>query len=106
MDPPLRADAATTFIIATLFTPWPPSLQGEEKKKLLCGMLMTAADVSAIAKPWELQHETAKMVADEFFDQGDMEKMQLNITPMVRERKRKSFIFELCTGNDGPREEG
>ena len=46
-------------------------------------MLMTAADVSAIAKPWELQHETAKMVADEFFDQGDMEKLQLNITPMV-----------------------
>ena len=59
-------------------------LQGEEKKKLLCGMLMTAADVSAIAKPWELQHETAKMVADEFFDQGDMERMKLNITPMVR----------------------
>ena len=57
--------------------------QGEDKKKLLCGMLMTAADVSAIAKPWELQHETAKMVADEFFDQGDMEKLQLNITPMV-----------------------
>ena len=59
-------------------------LQGEEKKKLLCGMLMTASDVSAIAKPWELQHETAKMVADEFFDQGDMERMKLNITPMVR----------------------
>ena len=33
-------------------------------------MLMTAADVAAIAKPWELQHETAKQVADEFFDQG------------------------------------
>ena len=44
--------------------------QAEDKKKLLSSMLMTAADVAAIAKPWELQHETAKQVADEFFDQG------------------------------------
>jgi len=79
--------------------------QGEDKKKLLCGMLMTAADVSAIAKPWELQHETAKMVADEFFDQGDMEKMKLNITPMgMMDREKKDelpqmqveFIDRIC----------
>ena len=57
--------------------------QAEEKKKLLSGMLMTAADVAAIAKPWELQHETAKQVADEFFDQGDMEKLRLNEQPIV-----------------------
>jgi hypothetical protein len=25
----------------------------------------------------------AKLVADEFFDQGDMEKLQLNISPIV-----------------------
>ena len=42
-------------------------------------MLMTAADVAAIAKPWELQHETAKQVADEFFDQGIVDmNIQLN----------------------------
>ena len=53
--------------------------QGEDSKKLLCGMLMTAADVAAIAKPWELQHETAKQVADEFFDQGIVDmNIQLN----------------------------
>ena len=27
--------------------------------------------------------QLAKLVADEFFDQGDMEKLQLNITPIV-----------------------
>lgn len=48
-------------------------------------MLMTASDVSAIAKPWELQHRLAKRVADEFFDQGDMEKLQLNQQPIVSE---------------------
>lgn len=50
---------------------------------VLCGMLMTACDVSAIAKPWELQHRLAKRVADEFFDQGDMEKLRLNQQPIV-----------------------
>ncbi len=44
---------------------------------------MTASDVSAIAKPWEIQHKLAKMVADEFFDQGDMEKLRLNTQPIV-----------------------
>ena len=46
-------------------------------------MLMTAADVSAVAKPWEVQHKMAKLVADEFFDQGDMEKLRLNQQPIV-----------------------
>lgn len=46
-------------------------------------MMMTACDVSAIAKPWEVQHRVAKLVADEFFDQGDMEKLQLNMQPVA-----------------------
>lgn len=50
---------------------------------VLCGILMTACDVSAIAKPWEVQHKMAKLVADEFFEQGDLEKLQLNQQPMV-----------------------
>lgn len=50
---------------------------------VLCGMMMTACDVSAIAKPWEVQHRVAKLVADEFFDQGDLEKLQLNTKPIA-----------------------
>jgi len=45
--------------------------------------MMTSCDVSAIAKPWDIQHRVAKMVAEEFFEQGDMEKLQLNQTPIV-----------------------
>ena len=66
---------------------------------MLSSMLMTAADVAAIAKPWELQHETAKQVADEFFDQGDMERMQLGINPMWmmdRERKDELPQMQVC----------
>lgn len=50
---------------------------------VLCGMMMTACDVSAIAKPWEVQHRVAKLVADEFFDQGDLEKLRLNTKPVA-----------------------
>lgn len=66
---------------------------------------MTACDVSAIAKPWEVQHRVAKMVADEFFDQGDLERLQLNQQPvamMDRERRDElpqmqvGFIDEIC----------
>lgn len=45
--------------------------------------MMTACDVSAIAKPWEVQHRVAKLVADEFFDQGDLERLQLKQEPVV-----------------------
>ena len=70
--------------------------QAEDRKKLLSSMLMTAADVAAIAKPWELQHETAKQVADEFFDQGDMERMQLGINPMwMMDRERKDELPQM-----------
>lgn len=64
---------------------------------VLCGMMMTACDVSAIAKPWEVQHKVAKMVADEFFDQGDLEKLQLNTQPIaMMDRLVTSYIkFQL-----------
>ena len=55
---------------------------------------MTACDVSAIAKPWEQQHLLAKRVADEFFDQGDLEKLRLNTQPIV-----SGFNFFFLTTN-------
>lgn len=44
---------------------------------------MTACDVAAITKPWEIQKEVAQLVASEFFEQGDMERSQLNMQPIV-----------------------
>lgn len=70
-------------------------------------MLMTACDVSAIAKPWEQQHLLAKRVADEFFDQGDLEKLRLNTQPIVRSKlfcinqkqvnKTEAFYKKSCS---------
>lgn len=53
---------------------------------------MTACDVGAIAKPWEVQHKVAKLVADEFFDQGDLEKLQLNTQPIVSYKFEDAFL--------------
>lgn len=35
---------------------------------------MTAADLSASAKPWEIQTETVKGIFEEFYEQGDEER--------------------------------
>ncbi|XP_076037013.1 cGMP-specific 3',5'-cyclic phosphodiesterase-like isoform X2 [Oratosquilla oratoria] len=73
--------------------------QSEEKKQLLCGMMMTACDVSAIAKPWEVQHKTAKMVADEFFEQGDLERLKLNQQPVaMMDREKKDELPKMQVG--------
>ena len=74
-------------------------------RSLLRGMLMTACDIAAITKPWEIQRVVAQLVASEFFQQGDIEKSQLNIQPvdmMDREKKDElpkmqvSFIDSIC----------
>lgn len=74
-------------------------------RSLLRGMLMTACDIAAITKPWEVQRIVAQLVASEFFQQGDMEKTELNIQPvdmMDREKKDElpkmqvSFIDSIC----------
>ncbi|CAH8644782.1 unnamed protein product [Heterobilharzia americana] len=80
--------------------------RNDQEQRLLLGcMFMTACDVSAITKPWPVQKMTAEMVANEFFEQGDLEKQQLNVTPaalMDRERSNElpklqvSFIDFVC----------
>lgn len=45
--------------------------------------MMTACDVAAITKPWDVQKKVAELVASEFFDQGDIEREKLKLTPIV-----------------------
>ena len=37
---------------------------------------MTAADLCASAKPWEVQAQTVRVIFEEFYEQGDIEKLQ------------------------------
>lgn len=43
---------------------------------------MTASDLSASAKPWELQVKTAEVIFQEFYEQGDAERAA-GITPIA-----------------------
>ncbi|XP_045612684.1 dual 3',5'-cyclic-AMP and -GMP phosphodiesterase 11 isoform X1 [Procambarus clarkii] len=77
----------------------------EECRVQLRGMMMTICDIAAITKPWAIQKQVAELVAGEFFEQGDIEKEELKITPidmMNREKKDKLpqmqvlFIDSIC----------
>jgi len=77
----------------------------DDHRELLRGMMMTACDVAAITKPWDVQWKVADAVANEFYEQGDIERTELNITPidmMNREKKDQlpamqvSFIDSIC----------
>ncbi|GIY40449.1 dual 3',5'-cyclic-AMP and -GMP phosphodiesterase 11 [Caerostris darwini] len=67
-------------------------------------MLMTACDIAGITKPWKIQRKIAVLIANEFFEQGDVEK-QLKLEPtdmMNRDKKDKlplmqvAFIDSIC----------
>lgn len=54
---------------------------------------MTVCDLSAITKPWDIEKRVADLVSSEFFEQGDMEKQELNITPIVSIPNLYSFVL-------------
>jgi len=81
------------------------SWSNQDHKKLIRGLLMTACDLGAITKPWDIQQKIATLVSDEFFYQGDLEKQELQMSPipmMDRDYKDKlpamqvEFIDQIC----------
>ncbi|XP_034267176.1 rod cGMP-specific 3',5'-cyclic phosphodiesterase subunit beta [Pantherophis guttatus] len=76
------------------------------KKEIIMAMMMTACDLSAIAKPWEIQSKVALLVAAEFWEQGDLEISVLQQQPIPMMDRRKAaelpklqvgFIDFVCT---------
>ncbi|KAM3866941.1 rod cGMP-specific 3',5'-cyclic phosphodiesterase subunit alpha [Diretmus argenteus] len=86
---------------------WTKYMQLETtRKEIVMAMMMTACDLSAIAKPWEIQSKVAMAVAAEFWEQGDLEKTVLEQTPIPMMDRTKSdqlpklqcgFIDFVCT---------
>ncbi|XP_046852626.1 dual 3',5'-cyclic-AMP and -GMP phosphodiesterase 11-like isoform X2 [Xenia sp. Carnegie-2017] len=71
----------------------------KENKQLLSAMMMTACDVSAITKPWAVQRRVAKLVSEEFFLQGDLEKEELKERPAdMMDRCKKDQLPEMQVG--------
>uniref|UniRef100_A0A2K5NPE5 Phosphodiesterase n=1 Tax=Cercocebus atys TaxID=9531 RepID=A0A2K5NPE5_CERAT len=59
-------------------------------------MLMTACDLGAVTKPWEISRQVAELVTSEFFEQGDRERLELKLTPSaIFDRNRKDELPRL-----------
>ncbi|XP_041066384.1 cone cGMP-specific 3',5'-cyclic phosphodiesterase subunit alpha' isoform X1 [Carcharodon carcharias] len=76
------------------------------KKEIVMAMMMTGCDLSAITKPWEVQSKVALMVANEFWEQGDLERTVLQQQPIPMMDRNKGdelpklqvgFIDFVCT---------
>ncbi|KAG5272793.1 hypothetical protein AALO_G00169360 [Alosa alosa] len=76
------------------------------RKEIVMAMMMTACDLSAIAKPWEIQSKVALNVAEEFWEQGDLERSVLDQQPIPMMDRTKvadlpkmqcGFIDFVCT---------
>lgn len=71
----------------------------EENRSLLRAMSMTVCDLSAITKPWEIEKRVADLVSSEFFEQGDMERHELNITPIdIMNREKEDQLPQMQVG--------
>lgn len=46
-----------------------------EHRMLMQAISMTASDLSASTKPWEIQVQTVKVIFEEFYQQGDAERL-------------------------------
>lgn len=69
------------------------------KKEVIMAMMMTACDLSAITKPWEVQSQVALLVANEFWEQGDLERTVLQQQPIpMMDRNKKGELPKLQVG--------
>ncbi|XP_058853168.1 rod cGMP-specific 3',5'-cyclic phosphodiesterase subunit alpha-like isoform X2 [Acipenser ruthenus] len=62
------------------------------RKEIIMAMMMTACDLSAIAKPWEIQSQVALNVAAEFWEQGDLERTVLEQNPIEFSRFHEQIM--------------
>ena len=44
-------------------------------------MFFLSADLGATTKPWAMQTKVARLVAEEFWEQGDLERQLLSVQP-------------------------
>ncbi|KAA0716123.1 Dual 3',5'-cyclic-AMP and -GMP phosphodiesterase 11A [Triplophysa tibetana] len=65
----------------------------KEHRDMCRSMLMTACDLGAVTKPWEISCKVAELVTSEFFEQGDRERSELKLIPSaIFDRNRKDEL--------------
>lgn len=61
----------------------------------IVAVAITGCDLSAICKPWNIQKRVATMVAHEFFQQGDIEKVRGDTVDAMMDREKVSELPNL-----------
>ncbi|KAI8645637.1 hypothetical protein BD408DRAFT_411288 [Parasitella parasitica] len=68
----------------------------EKEKILICGALIKCADISNCARPFESAKRWAQILAEEFFEQGDLEKeLGMSVLPINERGKIPLEDFQL-----------
>ena len=52
-----------------------------EDRRILQAALITGCDLAAVTKPWTVHKEVSQLVAEEFWEQGDIEREQFHEQP-------------------------
>ncbi|CAH0545707.1 unnamed protein product [Brassicogethes aeneus] len=76
----------------------------QEHRLLIQAISMTGSDLSASAKPWDIQSETVKVIFEEFYQQGDAERANGKIPIPMMDRKQPDhqpasqvgFLMGIC----------
>ncbi|KAL4925185.1 3',5'-cyclic-nucleotide phosphodiesterase PDE2 [Aspergillus undulatus] len=70
-------------------------------KTLVCGLLIKCADISNVARPWEVAEKWTKILQEEFANQGEMEKEVGMETALFGGPPELGNVYKLATGQMG-----
>lgn len=79
---------------------WKPQ-DVEMYKTLLCGLLIKCADISNVARPWDVAESWTKILQEEFANQGEMEKEVGMETALFGGPPELGNVYKLATGQIG-----
>ncbi|KAL7070807.1 hypothetical protein ACQ4LE_009992 [Meloidogyne hapla] len=74
------------------------SWEDTKHRNLVQAILMTACDLIATAKPWQVQTETVKVIFEEFYEQGDAERMNGREPIAMMDRMRAHELPQMQVG--------
>ncbi|KAB8272339.1 high affinity cAMP phosphodiesterase [Aspergillus minisclerotigenes] len=70
-------------------------------KTLLCGLLIKCADISNVARPWDVAEKWTKILQEEFANQGEMEKEVGMETALFGGPPELGNVYKLAIGQIG-----
>lgn len=70
-------------------------------RTLICGLLIKCADISNVARPWNVAEKWTKILQEEFANQGEMEKEVGMETALFGGPPELGNVYKLATGQIG-----